>query len=105
MSTPHQLFNTLQTFDLGNGKQGRMYSLPALEAAGPGLCDLLFDVVCLARGLNEAERGFGWPQRSGKAILRLALDRLAIHYGLISGRRNPGRIEAWRAALEAPAPA
>ena len=36
MSTPHQLFNTLQTFDLGNGKQGRYYSLPALEAAGVG---------------------------------------------------------------------
>ncbi|MFN3408351.1 MAG: aconitate hydratase AcnA [Limisphaerales bacterium] len=32
----HNLFNTLQTFDLGNGKHGRFYSLPALEAAGVG---------------------------------------------------------------------
>jgi aconitate hydratase len=32
----HNLFNTLQTFDLGNGKSGRFYSLPALEAAGVG---------------------------------------------------------------------
>ena len=29
----HNLFNTLQTFDLGNGKSGQFYSLPALEAA------------------------------------------------------------------------
>src|SRR5271170_2080394 len=36
MSTPHNLFNTLQPFDLGNGKQGNFYSLPALEAAGIG---------------------------------------------------------------------
>ncbi len=36
MSAPHNLFNTLQQFDLGNGKQGNFYSLPALEAAGIG---------------------------------------------------------------------
>src|SRR5277367_6220605 len=36
MSAPHNLFNTLQTFDPGNGKHGNFYSLPALEAAGIG---------------------------------------------------------------------
>ena len=36
MSQPHNLFNTLQKFDLGNGKQANFYSLPALEAAGVG---------------------------------------------------------------------
>jgi len=36
MSAPHNLFNTLQSFDLGNGKSGNFYSLPALEAAGVG---------------------------------------------------------------------
>ncbi len=36
MSTPHNLFNSLQTFDLGNGKKGKFYSLPALEQAGVG---------------------------------------------------------------------
>jgi aconitate hydratase len=36
MSAPHNLFNTLQTFELGNGKSGNFYSLPALEAAGIG---------------------------------------------------------------------
>src|ERR1017187_10835414 len=36
MSASHNLFGTLQTFELGNGSQGSFYSLPALEAAGVG---------------------------------------------------------------------
>src|SRR5450432_2132786 len=36
MSAPHNLFDTLQKFDLGNGKQGKYYSLPQLETAGVG---------------------------------------------------------------------
>ena len=36
MSAPHNLFNTLQTFQLGNGQPGKFYSLPALEKAGVG---------------------------------------------------------------------
>jgi aconitate hydratase len=32
----HNLFNTLQEFDLGNGQRGKFYSLPALEQAGLG---------------------------------------------------------------------
>ncbi len=36
MSTQHNLFDTLQSFDLGNGQTGRFYSLPALEKAGVG---------------------------------------------------------------------
>lgn len=32
----HNLFNSLQQFDLGNGQQGSFYSLPALEAAKVG---------------------------------------------------------------------
>ena len=36
MSTSHNLFGTLQTFELGNGQLGKFYSLPALEKAGVG---------------------------------------------------------------------
>jgi aconitate hydratase len=36
MSQPHNRFDTLQSFDLGNGNMGRFYSLPALEQAGLG---------------------------------------------------------------------
>src|ERR1700685_2631123 len=32
----HNLFSSLQAFDLGSGKQGSFYSLPALEKAGVG---------------------------------------------------------------------
>jgi aconitate hydratase len=33
---PHNLFDTLQTYDLGNGKTGQFYSLPELEKQGIG---------------------------------------------------------------------
>jgi len=36
MSTPHNLFGTLQQFELGNGQHAKFYSLPALESAGIG---------------------------------------------------------------------
>jgi len=36
MSTPHNLFGTLQQFELGNGQHANFYSLPALESAGIG---------------------------------------------------------------------
>jgi aconitate hydratase A / 2-methylisocitrate dehydratase len=36
MSDALKLFDSLQTFDLGNGKQGYFYSLPQLEKAGIG---------------------------------------------------------------------
>jgi aconitate hydratase len=36
MSDSHNLFHSLQSFDLGGGRKGKLYSLPALEAAGVG---------------------------------------------------------------------
>jgi aconitate hydratase len=36
MATAHNLFNSLQSFDLGDGRKGNFYSLPALESAGVG---------------------------------------------------------------------
>src|SRR5881394_1511487 len=41
MNTLHNLFNSLQHFNLGDGKQGRFYSLPALEKAGVGAISTL----------------------------------------------------------------
>lgn len=54
----------------------------AIEAAGPHLGDVLLSVCCHLEGLETAERGFGWPKRSGKLVLQIALDRLAAHYGM-----------------------
>jgi aconitate hydratase len=36
MEMPHNTFNTLDSFDLGDGRRGQLYSLPKLEAAGVG---------------------------------------------------------------------
>ncbi len=53
----------------------------AVAAAGPGLSDVLWRVICLGEGLETAERALGWPNRAGKLVLKLALDRLVAHYG------------------------
>ena len=73
--------------------------MAALDAAGPEIGDMLFETVCLSHGLNVTEQMLGWPPRSGKALLRIGLERLAAHYGLTSGARRPGRIEAWMEAV------
>lgn len=52
----------------------------AVAAAGPGLSDVLWRVVCAGETLPDAERALAWPVRSGKLVLRLALDRVAGFY-------------------------
>lgn len=56
----------------------------ALEAVGPELSGILIDICCEQRGLEDAEKRNGWPKRSGKIILSMALTRLARYYGFIS---------------------
>ncbi len=55
----------------------------AIDAVGPELSGILIDVCCHLNGVEEAEKKNGWPKRSGKIILRLALTCLARHYGLV----------------------
>jgi hypothetical protein len=52
----------------------------AIRAAGRGLEDILWRVVCAGEGLPEAEKTLGWPVRSGKLVLRIALERVAEFY-------------------------
>jgi hypothetical protein len=52
----------------------------AVAAAGPGLADILWRVVCAGDGMREAESALGWPARAGKLVLTLALDRVADFY-------------------------
>lgn len=52
----------------------------AIDKAGKGLDEILWRVVCAGEGLPDAEKALGWPARSGKLVLRLALDRVADFY-------------------------
>lgn len=52
----------------------------AVSAAGAGLSDILWRVVCSGDGMRDAERALGWPARAGKLVLTIALDRVADHY-------------------------
>lgn len=71
----------------------------ALDAAGPEFSGLLLDVCCFLKGLETVERERGWPRRTSKVVLGLALDRLARHYGIgvkITGR-NRAPLRSWQA--------
>ena len=52
----------------------------AVAAAGPGLADILWRVVCAGEGMRDAETALGWPARAGKLVLTFALDRVADYY-------------------------
>jgi hypothetical protein len=52
----------------------------AIRAAGKGLEDILWRVVCAGEALPEAEKALGWPTRSGKLVLKIALERVAEFY-------------------------
>jgi hypothetical protein len=63
----------------------------ALDEVGPEIGGILVDICCELKGLEEAEKANGWPQRAGKVVLQIALTRLARHYGLIGDHRKVRR--------------
>ncbi len=76
----------------------------ALDAVGEELAAILLEVCCLSRGMEAAERRLGWPRRSGRLVLRIALQRLAEHYGMTQARRGrQRRILLWGLPDHAPA--
>ena len=71
----------------GNASDSAMMArdrfMEALSVIGPGLADVAMRTCCFLEGLEACERRMGWSARSGKVVLKLALQRLADHYGLI----------------------
>ena len=55
----------------------------AMVQAGKGLEDILWRVVCAGETLPVAEKALQWPARSGKLVLKLALDRVADFYRIM----------------------
>ena len=52
----------------------------AMATLGPGLADISWRLVCAGDGMAAAEKALGWPGRSGRLVLTLALDRIADYY-------------------------
>ena len=54
----------------------------AMAALGPGLQDIAWRIICAGEAMAQAEKSLGWPARSGRLVLTLALDRIADYYQL-----------------------
>jgi len=61
----------------------------ALKDLGPGLGDIALRCCCFLEGLETAEKRMGWSARSGKIVLRIALQRLRRHYETVHGTLKP----------------
>lgn len=71
----------------------------ACDGLGPDLSGIAIDVCGFLKGLDQVERERGWPARSAKVVLRLALSALASHYGLGAAQAGAERRNTvWRAA-------
>ena len=69
------------TRDVPRGPEAARARLTAaLRELGPGLGDVALQCCCYLEGLEVTEKRMGWSARSGKIVLRIALQRLHRFY-------------------------
>lgn len=79
-----------RTGDLSGGAlAARDRLVAALTDLGPGLSDVALRCCCFLEGLERIEERMHWSARSGKIVLRIALQRLHRHYQDTQGRYAP----------------
>lgn len=85
--------------DAAIAAKSRFYK--ALGGVGEELSEVLVWVCCEGKGLRDVEQTAGWPQRSGKLMLQMALRALARYYGLEPSRHHAasswGGVSHWGA--------
>lgn len=71
----------------------RIFAVLPSECAG-----VVIDVCGFEKGLQQVEKERGWPRRSAKLVLRIGLDQLARHFGLMPVATGTGRkgVSSWR---------
>ena len=61
----------------------RERSNKAMRAAGPESSDIIYRVCCLEATVSDLECDMGWRRGVGMVVLKMALGRLAVHYGYL----------------------
>ena len=80
--------------DGAEAARGRV--MDALTDLGPGLSDAALRTCCFLEGLETMEAKMSWSARSGKIVLKIALQRLADHYNRMEPRIKSGEIRTWQ---------
>lgn len=76
--------------DFGSGAGGAAKRFrAAMDFLGPGLSEVALRCCCFLEGMETMEKRLGWSARSGKIVLRIALQRLKLHYEREFGAHGP----------------
>lgn len=82
----------------GGAEAARQRVMDALADLGPGLSDVALRTCCFLEGLEVVETKMSWSARSGKIVLKIALQRLIEHYERVNPVAKTGEIRVWQAS-------